>query len=108
MNLEKVDRDEDSFEVLQYRKNHIYVNDGRVKGYSVNNQSKVGGEYSILSDIAELFRVRYSLKKIRSGSYDVLVGKGEGHVIRIVDTGEKYSLQFFEPDFYTEEISKGQ
>jgi Leucine-rich repeat (LRR) protein len=108
MNLEKVDRDEDSFEVLQYRKNHIYVNDGRVKGYSVNNQSKVGGEYSILSDIAELFRVRYSLKKIRSGSYDVLVGKGEGHVIRIVDTGEKYSLQFFEPDFYTEEIAKQQ
>jgi hypothetical protein len=46
------------------------------------------------------------LKKIRSGSYDVLVGKGEGHVIRIVDTGEKYSLQFFEPGFYAAAILK--
>ena len=100
--------DENSFEVLQHREFHIYVKDGRIKGYSVNNRRKVGGKYIILDNFFEIFGVRYSLEKIRSGSYDVLVGKGEGHVIRIVDTGEKYSLQFFEPDFYTEEISKGQ
>ena len=104
--LEKMESSADSFEVLRFKNNHIYVKDGRIKGYSVEDQRKVGGEYSILDDISRLFGVRYTLKKQRSGSNDFLTAKGEGYVIRIVDMGEKYSLQFFEPGFYAAAILK--
>jgi hypothetical protein len=104
-NLEKTDSAEDNFELLQYREFHIYVKDRRVKGYSVNNRRKVGGKFIILDNISEMFGIHYSFKKQRSGS---MSAEGDGHVVRIVDMGEKYSLQFFEPGFYTEEISKGK
>jgi hypothetical protein len=104
--LDKADSQPGSYEVLRFKNDHIYVKDGRVKGFSVNNQRKLEGQYSILDDIAGLFGVRYSLQKSSSGKDEILIGEGDGHVIRIVDTGEKYSLQFFEPGFYAAAILK--
>jgi Leucine-rich repeat (LRR) protein len=106
--LEKTDSPSENYEVLKHREFHIYVKDGRVKGYSVNNNTKVGTAYTFLDHIYEQFGVRYSLRKTREGRYDILTAKVDGYVIRIVDMGEKYSVQFFEPGFYAAEISKQQ
>jgi len=104
--LDKADSQPGSYEVLRFKNDHIYVKDGRVKGFSVNNQRKLEGQYSILDNIAGLFGVRYSLQKSSSGKDEILIGEGDGHVVRIVDMGEKYSLQFFEPGFYAAAILK--
>ena len=110
VSLDKMKNDAVGYEVLRfYKNNQIYAKDGRLKGYSVAYPRKVaGGKFGFLDDIFEMFGVRYTLKNQSVGGHDTLIAEGEGHILRIVDMGEKYSVLFFEPGFYTSEISKQQ
>lgn len=93
----------DKYEVYQFRKNNLYVMNGMLKGYSLNNFKKSRGNYSVLEDISRLFKYSYKLKPGKDKGYQS--GEGEKHFMRIVDEGNNYSLQFFEKGFFTKEIA---